>query len=183
MIHSPFHNHESPKHDPKNPKHGNRRWRRQATSSDRAAEENCSDQKDENEMNSWSARCLAAALMLLAMCVHHWITVDLENTPVDMLLFHGSAALLDLFMLYAAPAVLHGRLCVDTQKLLLASIVGNFAGWLLYIAYVSPIFYNGFMWTLTYTQLLRFFIPDRHADPLGLDLVCHPDHLGGSHHP
>jgi hypothetical protein len=120
--------------------------------------------------------------MLLAMYGHGCATGQLPNTPVGMLLFHGSAALIDLAMLYAAPAVLHGRLCTDTQKLLLVSLVGNFAGWLLYVAYVSPIFYNTFMWTLTYAQLLRLFIPDRYVDPAGLDLVCHPDHLGGSHH-
>jgi hypothetical protein len=38
------------------------------------------------------------------------------------------------------------------------------------------------MWTLTYAQLLRLFIPDRYVDPAGLNLVCHPDHLGGGHH-
>ena len=134
-------------------------------------------------MNSWRARCVAALLMLLAIYGHGVATEPLPNTPAGMLMFHGSAALVDLLMLYTAPAVLCGWLCTDTQKLLLASIVGNFAGWLLYMAYVSPIFYNSFMWALTYAQLLRLFIPDRHADPLGLDLVCHPDHLGGSHHP
>ena len=117
--------------------------------------------------------------MLLVMFGHGWATGQLLNTPVDMLLFHGSAALLDLLMLYAAPAVLNGRLCTDTQKLLLASIVGNFAGWLLYMAYVSPIFYNTFMVALTYAQLLRLFIPDRHADPAGSNLVRHPDCIGG----
>lgn len=134
-------------------------------------------------MNSWRARFMAALLMLLAMAGHAAATDQLPNTVEAMLLFHGSAALIDLVMLYAAPAVLHGRLCADVQTLLLASIVGNFAGWILYIAYVSPIFYNCFMWALTYVQLLRLFIPDHHADPLGLDLVCHRDHLGGGRHP
>lgn len=134
-------------------------------------------------MNSWRARCVAASMMLLAMYGHGLATDQLPNTPIDMLLFHGSAALLDLFLLHTAPAVLRGRLCTDSQKLLLASIVGNFAGWLLYMAYVSPVIYNTFMAALTYVQLLRLVIPDRYADPLGLDLVCHPDHLGGGNHP
>jgi hypothetical protein len=134
-------------------------------------------------MNSWRARMVAASLMLLATYGHGWATHQLPNTPAAMLLYHGSGALVDLLMLYAAPALLRGRLCVDSQKLLLASIVGNFAGWLLYIAYVPPTFYNLYMAGLTYAQLIRLIIPDRHADPLGLDLVCHPDHLGGSHHP
>jgi hypothetical protein len=96
-----------------------------------------------------------------------------------MLLYHGSGALIDLFMLYLAPAVLSGRLCVDSQKLLLASIVGNGTGWLLYMAYAPPIIYNVYMVTVTYAQLMRLIIPDRHADPLGLDLVRHPDSFGG----
>jgi hypothetical protein len=130
-------------------------------------------------MTSWRARCVAAALMLLAMYCHGWATADLPNTPVDALLFHGSAALVDLFMLYAAPAVLNGRLCTDTQKLLLASIVGNAAGWLLYMAYAPPIFFNCYMWAVTYAQLMRLLFPDRHADPLGSSLVRHPDYFGG----
>ena len=130
-------------------------------------------------MNSWRVRCVAASLMLLAIYGHGWATHQLPNTPVDMLLFHGSAALVDLLMLYAAPAVLSGRLCTDTQKLLLASIVGNAAGWLLYMAYAPPIFYNTYMVAVTYAQLMRLLIPDRHADSTGSTLVRHPDCLGG----
>ena len=134
-------------------------------------------------MNSWRVRCMAAAIMLLAIYGHGWTTSQLPNTPVDMLLFHGSAALVDLFMLYAAPVVLYGRLCMDTQKLLLASIVGNAAGWLLYMAYASPIYYNLYMAAVTYAQLIRLIIPDRHADSTGSTLVRHPDHFSsGNHH-
>lgn len=130
-------------------------------------------------MNSWRVRCMAAAIMLLAIYGHGWATSQLPNTPVDMLLFHGSAALVDLFMLYAAPVVLYGRLCMDTQKLLLASIVGNAAGWLLYMAYAPPIIYNVYMVTVTYAQLMRLIIPDRHVDSTGSTLVRHPDYRGG----
>jgi hypothetical protein len=134
-------------------------------------------------MTSWRARCLAAALMLLAMYGHSWATADLPNTPVDALLFHGSAALVDLSMLYAAPAVLNGQLCADTQKLLLASIVGNAAGWLLYMAYAPPIFFNCYMWAVTYAQLMRLLFPDRHADSPRSTLVRHPDCLSGDRNP
>jgi hypothetical protein len=129
-------------------------------------------------MNSWFSRVIAALLILLAMYGHGWATHQLPNTPVDMLLFHGSAALLDLLMLYATPAVLNGRLCTDTQKLLLASIVGNAAGWLLYMAYAPPIFYNTYMVAVTYAQLMRLIIPDRHADSTGSTLVRRPDYIG-----
>jgi hypothetical protein len=129
-------------------------------------------------MNSWRARIVAASLMLLAIYGHGWATHQLPNTPVDMLLYHGSGALVDLLMLFAAPAVLRGRLCVDSQKLLLASIVGNAAGWLLYMAYAPPIFYNLYMVGLTYAQLMRLIIPDRYVDSIGSTLVRHPDYLG-----
>ena len=128
-------------------------------------------------MNSWRARCVAASLMLLAIYGHGWATHQLPNTPADMLLFHGSAALVDLLMLYAAPAVLSGRLCVDSQKLLLASIVGNAAGWLLYMAYAPPVIYNTYMVAVTYAQLMRLIIPDRHADSSRSNLVRGPDCL------
>ena len=134
-------------------------------------------------MNSWQSRCVAASLMLLAIYGHGWATHQLPNTPVDMLLFHGSAALVDLLMLFSAPAVLNGRLCADTQKLLFASIVGNFAGWALYMAYVSPIFYNYGMLALTCVQLLRLFMPDRHVDYPRVHLVRDRDRIGGSDHP
>lgn len=134
-------------------------------------------------MNSWRARYVTATMMLLAMYGHAWATETLPNSPVGMLMFHGSAALVDLFMLYAAPIVLKGRLCVDSQKLLLASIVGNAAGWLLYMAYTSPIYYNLYMAAVTYAQLIRLIIPDRHADSTGSTLVRHPDHFSsGNHH-
>ena len=134
-------------------------------------------------MNSWRSRAVAAAFILLTTYAHGWATRLLPNAPVDMLLFHGSAALVDLLLLFVAPAVLKGRLCVDSQRLLLASIVGNFAGWLLYMAYVSPVIYNTYMVALTYAQLLRLLIPDRHADPLGSTLVRHPDCFGGERNP
>ena len=134
-------------------------------------------------MNSWRARGIAASLMLLATYGHGWATRLLPNDPVDMLLFHGSAALVDLLLLYLAPAVLSGRLCVDSQKLLLASIVGNGAGWLLYMTYAPPFIYNVYMVALTYAQLMRLIYPDRHADPARSDLVRHSGCIGDSGNP
>ena len=130
-------------------------------------------------MNSWRARGVAASLMLLAIYGHGWATHQLPNTPIDMLLYHGSGALVDLLMLYAAPAVLSGRLCVDSQKLLLASIVGNAVGWLLYMAYAPPVIYNVYMVALTYAQLLRLLVPDRHVDTTRGPLVRHPNCFRG----
>lgn len=95
------------------------------------------------------------------MLAHSLAMASLPNSPGGMLAFHGSAALLDWLLLLAAPFVLSGRLCDHTQHLLLASISGNALGWLLYMAYAPPVFYNVFMWVLTVAQWLLLVVPDR----------------------
>jgi hypothetical protein len=133
-------------------------------------------------MTSWARRLFMWALITVVMIVHANATASLSNTPIGMLAFHGSAALLDWLLLLVAPAVLSGRLCDHTQWLCLLSIVGNAAGWLLYMAYAPPSFYNVFMWGLTVAQWLRLITPDRHADYLGLDLVPDRHRIRGGHH-
>jgi hypothetical protein len=111
--------------------------------------------------------------------VHSEIASGLGNTPVGMLMFHGSAALTDLLLLHCAPTLLSGALCDDMQNLCLVSIVANFAGWLLYLAYTPPEFYNSFMWGLGCVQSLRLFLVDSDdANHMGLHLVRRPDFLG-----
>ena len=134
-------------------------------------------------MNSWRARFSGCALILIAMYFHDVATERLPNTPIGMLLYHGSGALVDLFMLFSAPAILSGQLCTDTQKLLLLSIIGNFAGWLLYMAYFSPTFYNCVMLAITYVQLLRLFIPDNYVSSPWVHLVRNRDRGRASNHP
>lgn len=96
-----------------------------------------------------------------------------------MLVFHGTAATIDLFLLYSAPRLLEGKLCDDIQTLCLVSIVGNALGWMLYLAYLPPVFFNTFMWGLGYVQLARLFMVDRHDDnTLGCDLVRRSDLMG-----
>jgi hypothetical protein len=72
---------------------------------------------------------------------------------------------------------------MDSQKLLLASIVGNAVGWLLYMAYAPPVFYNVYMVALTYAQLMRLIYPDCHADPTRSDLVRHSGCIRGGGNP
>lgn len=123
-------------------------------------------------MNAWRSRLLVGLVMLLAMWLHAVALANIANTPTCMLLYHGSAAAVDLLLLFSAPLFLSGRLCDDMQAMNLASIIANFAGWIAYLAYAPPVFYDTFMQGLTYVQFIRLFIVDRHvADRLGFDLV------------
>ncbi len=96
-----------------------------------------------------------------------------------MLIFHGGAALADLALIHCAPAFLSGPACDDTQTLCLISIVANFIGWLLYLAFFSPIYYDLFMWVLGYVQSMRLLIVDSDdANPVGVHMVRGSYHLG-----
>lgn len=135
-------------------------------------------------MNTWRARCAVAVLMIFVMLAHGEAAQSPRemNTPAGMLAFHGSAALLDWLLLCATPLAFDGRLCTHTQYLFLASIVGNAAGWILYMSYAPPSIYNVFMWVLTAAQLVRIFAPDRYVDNFRFDLVRHRDRTGGGLH-
>ena len=134
-------------------------------------------------MTTWRARFQMWLLITGMMVIHAAATESLPNTPEAMLMFHGSAALLDWLLLCIAPKLLSGRLCDHTQWLLLTSICGNSAGWILYMRYAPPSYYNSFMWWLTAAQWVRLFIPDRHdADHLWSALVRHFDRsISGFH--
>lgn len=123
-------------------------------------------------MNSLRFRVIFGLTIWLGWYLHIDATQALPNTPEGMLLFHGSAAAVDLFLVYSAPQFLEGKLCDDTQNLCLASIVGNAVGWAFYLAYLPPVFYNTFMGVLGYVQLARLFMVDDHdANSLGSYLV------------
>jgi hypothetical protein len=130
-------------------------------------------------MTGWRARLGMGLLMLAALLAHAHATAGLPNTPLALLVFHGSAALCDAALLLACPALLHGRLCDDTETLLLASVIGNAAGWALYMAYAPPFLYNACMGVLTLAQGLRLlYVDNDDADYLGLHLVRGTDFVG-----
>ena len=123
-------------------------------------------------MNGWRLRLALVAVMVLAMEVHSVVLANKPNTDQGLLAFHLSAAVVDLLILKAAPRFVSGRLCSDMQILCLVSIVANFLGWLAYTAYAPPIFYNSFMWGLSYVQWGRLLLVDHHgADYLRVNLV------------
>lgn len=127
-------------------------------------------------MNSWRSRVSMLFMILAAMLGHGLALEEIPNTPEGMLLFHGSAALLDWLLLIIAPYLLVGELSRDTQWLLMASILGNYVGWGLYMAYMPPGIYNFSMLLVTGVQVMRLFIPDNHdADDSRNDMVCHSD--------
>lgn len=122
-------------------------------------------------MNTWRSRIAACALLIACMWIHAETTADLPNTPVGMLLFHGSAFTADLFLVWSIPYLLSGRVCDWSQALCLVSIVANFFGWLAYLAYAPPVFYNTFMWSVSYVQYGIILFVDRHDNSLGFDMV------------
>lgn len=131
-------------------------------------------------MNDWRSRILLVAVMLLAMQIHALALADTPNTDGGMLAFHLSAAGVDLMLLKSTPRFISGRLCSDMQILYLVSMLANFVGWIAYTAYAPPIFYNTFMWGLSYVQWGRLLLVDHHgADYLRVDLVS--GHYRGGH--
>ena len=109
-------------------------------------------------MNTWRSRLATGLVFWLAMALHVDLTANVQNTDGGMLLFHGSAAIFDLLLLYLVPAFLSGQLASDMEALCIASIAANFVGWIAYTAYAPPIYYDTFMWGLAYVQWARLFI-------------------------
>lgn len=132
-------------------------------------------------MNGWRSRLGFGLLILAAMSVHSSSLAGVTNSPLGMLAFHGSAALVDFALLLAAPYWIAGRLCDDTEILLLLSIVGNAVGWGLYMAYAPPVFYDVFMWGLSIAQWLRLlYVDDHDSSSIGHGMV-RGDNLRRSH--
>lgn len=123
-------------------------------------------------MNGWRSRILTGAIFGASMGIHSMSTAHVSNTDGGMLVFHGSAALFDLFLFYMVPVFLSGQISLDMETLCIVSIVANFVGWISYMAYASPIYYNTFMWGLTYVQAIRLLIlDDDNANARGLYMV------------
>lgn len=125
------------------------------------------------------------SVIIGSMVAHHLLTASLDNTPTGMLLFHGSALMTDWLLLWlVAPLLLQGRLLDLSQWFLVAFMVGNALGWILYMSYAPPSIYNVFMWVLTVAQWACFFIPDRTDEDntsyrSWFDMVRHRN-IGGS---
>lgn len=133
-------------------------------------------------MNGWRYRVLLALIFALAMWLHSMVMADVPNTDWGMLQFHGSAAAVDLLLLYGSPRFISGNLCDDVQALCLASMIANFIGWIAYTAYAPPIYYDTFMWGLSYVLWGRLLIMDTgdvsNVTPMGHYMVRRSHFLG-----
>lgn len=138
-------------------------------------------------MNGWRSRLLLGLLFYSVGWAHDEIAYPWPNTREWMLAYHGSASMLDLLLLFACGKLASGKLCDDMQVFCLLSIIINFSGWILYLAYVPPATYNLLMAAVTYVQFIRLLLVDSRYDsdvnPMGLHLVRSRYWLGAeSHH-
>lgn len=137
-------------------------------------------------MNLLRFRKIAFALaIVLVGCAHSFATSELPNTMEAMLVFHGSAMMLDWLLLWlVAPMLLQGTVLDWSQWALVSCMIGNALGWILYISYVTPSIYNTYMWALAIVQLASLFIPDctdedNTSDRSWFDMVRHRN-IGGN---
>lgn len=133
-------------------------------------------------MNSISARLLVGLALWLANIAHHALVVDVANTPGGMLVYHATALAFDYALLIACAVMLDGKLSDDMQTLCLMSMIVNFSGWLLYLAYAPPVPYNYAIGVLGYVQYARLLLGDHDAYRMGRDLVHRRDSLGPKFH-
>lgn len=128
-------------------------------------------------MNGWRSRLSAALVFWLVQQVHAFATQSLPNTPEGMHVFHGSAALADALLMLGVTRHLYGQLADDMEALCFASIIVNFIGWILYMAYAPPVIYNTLAYGVVYVQYLRLTWVDRNdAYRLGVRLVRRAHH-------
>jgi len=113
-------------------------------------------------MNGWRSRLLLIAAFFLAAKAHDLIMLGCANTPQMMAIYHGSAGTVDLLLLYVAQHHISGRLCDHIQASCIASVIINFVGYRLYMAYSPPDFYNYLIAGLSYVQYLRLLYVGRH---------------------
>ena len=116
------------------------------------------------DRNSVTARLIICLALWFSGVAHLNLVGQVENTPEGMLIYHGSAALVDLLLLVCMSSALKGRLVDDMEILCLVSIVTNSVGWILYMAYSSPIVYNNILLGVSCAQYLRLLLGDSYAN-------------------
>jgi len=123
-------------------------------------------------MNPWRYRLAAGLLIYAVMQAHAFAMENVPNSPGGMLLFHGSAALCDLMLIYCLPWFVSGELCLHLESSCSVSMICNAIGWFLYLAYAPPSIYNTLMWSITYLQWGRLLMADSDdPDSVGCNMV------------
>ena len=107
-------------------------------------------------------RIVAAAIFFSVTMLH-----DTYLSHHDGLAYYSSAAILDLVLLamlgFLKPAT---KTIVQLQTVCILSIMANFAGWVLWMLYLSPIYYNG-MFVCIYTLAL-FVLLEKEGRDVGI---------------
>lgn len=110
-------------------------------------------------LTEWQRRLVAGAAFFFISWIHAH-SFGFKNTPELMLIYHGSAVAADLAIIYIAGHALTGRVSFDIMYINLCSIVVNFMGFIAYMAYLPPSFYNTMMAGVIYAQWARLIWND-----------------------
>lgn len=96
----------------------------------------------------------------LAFGLMQWMHsfIDVPNNPEGLLIYHGASALFDLAAIYIVLELLTGQLARDLCALTLASIGINGLGWVVYLLYLDPIWYDSALTSLIIVSYLRLFV-------------------------
>lgn len=123
--------------------------------------------------NTRRSRLLFLLAMSILQVAHQHLFSGVPNTPEGMLMFHGTAALADMYLIYVASELLSGELSFHIQCLNLASIIANALGYFAYMQYAAPWFYDysilGIGCVLLYKLL---WIADHDSRSASHSLVC-----------
>jgi len=111
-------------------------------------------------MNTWHSRLKLGAVVGLALYLHGQLTASLPNSVEGMLIFHGSAALLDWMLVRCCSNFVSGTLCEDMENLCWLSMLANLFGWVAYCKYVDGMYYNVFMTGHSVVQAIRLLLVD-----------------------
>lgn len=92
------------------------------------------------------------------------ITHDLALSHLDGFAYYASAALFDLGIIALTSGISPiPRMVISLQRICLASILLNFAGWLMWLLYFSPVLYDT-MFTLIYSWALIIMLVRNNTD-------------------
>lgn len=114
--------------------------------------------------NSWYSRIAAGLLGLGVSLLHGELSADVQNTDFGMFLYHWSAGCAEFLLIAMAPFFLDGKLCDRIQISCAASIIANGLGWLAYLAYAPPVFYDTVILGISCGQIIILFMGGKHVD-------------------
>ncbi len=114
-------------------------------------------------LNCWKARLFYGLVLWASGIAHHEVLSGISNSPVGMFIYHITAAITDYMLLLCVPSLLCGRLAESMQQLCLLSMIVNFTGWVLYMAYVPPMPYNYAISVTGYVQYAILFTAGIHG--------------------